>query len=252
MIYNERIEYILHQVQLRAIVKISDLSEELQVSVDTVRRDLKNMEQSGLIKCIRGGACLPDSLASLSGFAGREIIHSDLKREVARKAMHYIKPGATIALNSGTTNTILAQELLLRNEDITVITNNIAAINILMQSPSIHLIAIGGIIDSSEKSTYGSVCEKEFGAYYADIAFLSINAVNEQDGFTDFRMSEIGIIQLLAERAERVIAVMDSSKLGQRSKKRVLSLDQVDRVLMDDCVPDKLIEEYRARGLNIE
>lgn len=124
MLYNERVELILQQVQLQAIVKINDLKDLLNVSVDTVRRDLKTMEQSGLIKCIRGGACLPDSLPSLSNFTGREVLNIKLKREAARKALAYIKPNAIVALNSGTTNTILAQELVLKKDNITVITNN--------------------------------------------------------------------------------------------------------------------------------
>ena len=98
MLYNERAEIILQQVQLQAIVKINDLKDLLQVSVDTVRRDLKTMEQSGLIKCIRGGACLPDSLASLSGFNGRQVINIELKREAARKAIARIKPGSVMNL----------------------------------------------------------------------------------------------------------------------------------------------------------
>ena len=144
MLYNERAEIILQQVQLQAIVKINDLKDLLQVSVDTVRRDLKTMEQSGLIKCIRGGACLPDSLASLSGFNGRQVINIELKREAARKAIARIKPGSVIALNSGTTNTILAQELVFKNDNITIVTNNLAARNILMQNSAIKLISIGG------------------------------------------------------------------------------------------------------------
>ena len=207
MLYTERAELILQQLQLQAVVKISDLAELMQVSVDTVRRDLKTMEQNGLVKCVRGGACLPESLVSLSSFSGREIINSDRKREAARKALKYVRPGSVIALNSGTTNTILAQELAARNDSFTVITNNLAAVSILMQNPSIN----------------------------PDTAFLSINAVNYQDGFTDFRFLEMGVIRLLAERAREVIAVMDSSKIGKRSRKKVLSLQQVDRMVTDDA-----------------
>lgn len=171
MLYNERAELILQQIQLQSTVKVNELSQLLQVSVDTVRRDLKLMEQNGLIKCVRGGACLPESLASISNFTGREVIHSDLKREAARKALAYIEPESVVALNSGTTNTILAQEMASMNEKFTVVTNNHAAVNILMQNPNIRLIAVGGMIDAQEQSTYGTVCEQEFAQYYPDIAF---------------------------------------------------------------------------------
>lgn len=251
MLSQKRAELILQQIQIQGFVKISDLADQLQVSVDTIRRDLKSMEQGGLIQCVRGGACLPESLASLANFTKREIMHSEEKRIACRKAVQYVNKGMVVALNSGTTNTILAQELAMRNDKFTVVTNNLAAVQILMQNPAIRLIVVGGTIDSQEKCTYGSLCEQEFARYYPDICFLAINAVNEQDGFTDFRLEEIGIIQLLAARSRQVIAVMDSSKLGKRSKMQVLSLDQVDCLMTDDQISLELREKYCSKGLEI-
>ncbi len=251
MLHTERAELIMQQLQLQSTVKVGELSQLLHVSVDTIRRDLKAMEQQGLIKYVHGGACLPESLASFLNFTGREIVNSDLKREASRKALSLINDGDVIALNSGTTNTILSQELAALEKKITVVTNNYAAINILLQNQFIHLIAIGGDVDSLERSTYGTVCEHEFGQYYPDIAFLSINAVNYHDGFTDFRFNEMGIIQLLAKTAKRVIAVMDSSKLGKCSKKKVLSREQVDTVVMDDNISTEIRKKYLERGIMI-
>ena len=249
--YNERAELILQQLQLQSTVKVGELSQLLQVSVDTIRRDLKAMEQSGLVKCVRGGAYLPDALPSLSNFTGREIIHSDLKHEAARKALRYVKEGDIIALNSGTTNTVLSQELAGLNIKFTDITNNYAAINILIQNPSIRLIAVGGTVDPLERSTYGTVCEEEFSRYRPDIAFLSINAINCKDGYTDFRLDEIGIIQLLAQKAKKVIAVMDSSKLGRCSKREVLRPEDVDLLVMDDHVSEEMKQKYQGKGISI-
>lgn len=252
MLYNERAEVILQQLQLQSTVKVTELSQLLQVSVDTVRRDLKNMEQEGHLKYVRGGACLPEDRNSFSNFTGREIIHGEQKREAARKALTHIKEGDVVALNSGTTNTVLAQELARLNLKFTVVTNNYAALNILMQNPAIRLIAVGGTMDPLERSTYGTVCEEEFAAYRPDLAFLSINAVNYRDGYTDFRLDEIGVIQILARTARTVIAVMDSSKLGQCSKRLVLAPEQVDLLLMDDHIPTEVKEKYRRKGIEIQ
>ncbi len=251
MLYNERAELILQQIQLQSTVKVTELSQFLQVSVDTVRRDLKNMEQEGRIKYVRGGACLPENRESFSNFTGREIIHSELKREAARKALAHIKEGDVVALNSGTTNTVLSQELSSLNLGFTVVTNNYAALSILMQNPNIRLIAVGGTMDPLERSTYGTVCETEFAAYRPDLAFLSINAVNYQDGYTDFRFNEIGVMQVLARNARKVIAVMDSSKLGQCSKRVALLPEQVDLLLMDDHIPSEVKEKYHSKGIEI-
>lgn len=251
MLYNERAELILQQLQLQSTVKVAELSQLLRVSVDTVRRDLNKMHQSGLIKCVRGGACLPESIMSFSNFTGREIVNADLKRAAARKALSYVKEGYMVAINSGTTNTVLAQELVGLNLKFTVVTNNYAALNILMQNPSIHLIAIGGTVDPLERSSFGTVCEREFGQYHPDVAFLSINAVNYKDGYTDFRLDEIAILQLLARNAKSVIAVMDSSKLGKCSKRAALAAEDVDLLVMDEHITDDIREKYHKKGYHI-
>ena len=251
MLYEEREKRILQQLQLQSTVRVSQLSQLLQVSVDTVRRDLKAMEQKGLIRCLRGGASLPESRMSLSNFKGRELIHEEEKRGAARKALAYIKEGDIIAMNSGTTNTVLAQEMLEVREPVTVVTNNLAAANILMQNGAIRLILIGGMLDAPEQSTYGAVCEQEFARYFPDVCFLSINAVNYQDGFTDFRMHEIPVIQRLASISRQVVAVMDSSKLGKRSKVKVLEPDQVDLLVMESQVPPEVRERYEKAGFRI-
>lgn len=251
MFYAQREQLILQELQLNSIVDVNELSRSLSVSVDTIRRDLRQMENSGLVKCVRGGACLPESKSAISNFKGREIIHSDLKRAAARKALREIHGGDVIAMNSGTTNTILAQELLSFSEPLTVVTNNLAAAVILMQNPGINLILIGGMTDGQEQSTCGAECVRAFGEYYPDTAFLSINAVSNRDGYTDFRMHEIPVIQTLASRAKRVIAVMDSSKLGKCSKRKVLNSSEVDLLLMDDNVPDDIAAAYHDKGFEI-
>lgn len=252
MLYTERVEFILQQLQLGANVKVGDLAHMMQVSLDTVRRDLKSMEQSGLAKYVRGGACLPETIAAISNFSGREVINIEEKRQAAVKALQYIRHGAVIALNSGTTNTVFAQELVKRFSDLTVVTNNIAAATILLQNPAIHTILIGGELDTMERSTFGHTCEEEFARYIPDCAVLSINAVDDVMGYTDFRFSEIGVMQTLASHAKLSLAVMDSSKLGKQSKKQVFPLNCVDILVMDDTVPEKVKKQYAAAGANIQ
>lgn len=247
MLYTERVEFILQQLQLGVTVRTNDLAELMEVSLDTVRRDLKNMEQSGLVKYVRGGACLPESIASISHFSGREVINIPLKRQAAIKALQFILPGSVIALNSGTTNTVLAQELVKRFSELTVVTNNLAAATVLTQSTSIHTILVGGDLDVMEHSTFGHTCEEEFARYTPDCAFLSINAVDDVMGYTDFRFSEIGIMQVLSNNSKKVVAVMDSSKLGKQSKKQVFSLNRVDILVMDNISAD-MKKRYAAAG----
>lgn len=251
MLYTERVEFIVQQLQLCGNVKVNELAKAMQVSLDTVRRDLKSMEKEGLVKYVRGGACLPETLDSIAHFSGREVVNISLKRQAAVKALTFILPGSVIALNSGTTNMVLAQEIVKRFSDITVVTNNIAAANVLMQNSAIHTILAGGDVDAMERSTYGHICEKEIACYHPDCAFLAINAVNDTVGYTDFRFSEISVMQILAERSKRTIAVMDSSKLGKQSKKQIFPLKSVDVLVLND-IPETIKERYAAVGVTIK
>ena len=251
MLYNDRAAFILQQLQLKSTVKVTEIAKMLDVSVDTVRRDLKTLEGQGQLKCVHGGASLPDYMLAFSNFSGREIINIEEKRQASLKALEHVRPGSVIALNSGTTNVILAQELVKRFTDLTVITNNISAAMVLMQNKSLRTIVLGGDLDSLENSTYGSICEKELRKYYPDICFLSINSVDAEAGFTDFRFSEIGVMQVMAQNSSKVIAVMDGSKLGRRSKKTVMDNDMIDLLIMDK-VTEADRQLYLQAGIRIE
>ena len=155
MLYQERADTIIRLLKKQSIVKISELVSQLGVSVDTVRRDLKSLEAAGLVKCVHGGACLPDSSGQFSPFIYREIVNIELKTQAAVKALSFIREGDVIALNSGTTNAILAQQIAQKFQNITIITNNIAAVTILMGQPSLRVIVPGGFLDPAEKSLHG-------------------------------------------------------------------------------------------------
>lgn len=241
----------MYQLELKSVVKISDLVDILNVSMDTVRRDLKQMENEGLLSCVRGGACLPEKIERFSNFTGREVINIELKREAAKKAVKYINDDDVIFLNSGTTNTILAQELAERPVKCTVVTNNMAVVSVLMMQSNIKVIVIGGDIDPLEKSVYGGVCERELSTYYFDIAFLSINAANLDKGYTDFRLNEITIMQNAVLNAKKVIAVMDSSKFGKVAKKLVFKCDAVDLIVTDDHFSHSQKEKLVKKGIDI-
>jgi DeoR/GlpR family transcriptional regulator of sugar metabolism len=251
MLYQEREEYIMQQLQLSSSVTVSGLMEQLQVSADTIRRALRQMEQKKLLKCVRGGACLPEMISQFSNFSGREIVNITRKRQLAKKAVHYIQEGTTVALNGGTTNTVLAQELLKIPFPFTVVTNNIAVVSVLSQTNHIEVIVTGGFLNVSEKSLYGPACSKELESFHPDICFLSINAVDPKAWYTDFRFHEIDIIRTLTKRSKQRVAVMDSGKLGRISKQTVVDNSCIDFIIMDDEVSSEQKQTYLDQGITI-
>lgn len=253
MLYHERKEKTLALFQNKTTLKVAEIAAALEVSVDTVRRDLKQMEQENLVKYIFGGAILnEEAVGQYGGFSSREIKNKDLKREACKKALGELKANDVVFINSGTTGAVLAEELARSCVQITVITNSLEAANVLMQAgnTAISVTCLGGQLDMTEKSVYGHTCEQELMTYYPDVCFLSINAIDQQ-GYTDFRTHEMGIMKLAQKNAKRVVAVMDSTKFGRRSQKLVFAPHEIDAVYCDSQLSLETVAEYQEQGIMI-
>ncbi len=254
MLYNERKIKILELFRENTTLKVVDISEELGVSVDTVRRDLKRMESEDLVKYIFGGAILNEETIQprqYGNFSSREIQNKELKHQLAKKAIAEIKQNDVIFINSGTTGTILAEEIAHVCEEVTVITNNLEAANMFLAigNPTIKVVCLGGSLDITEKSVYGYQCEQELRSYYPDVCFLSMNAINVEQGYMDFRTNEIGVMRIASENSRRVVAIMDSTKFGSRSQKQVFKSSEIDAVYADASISDDTIVEYEENGI---
>lgn len=251
MIFEERANYILKKLEQNNLVKTNDLINEMGVSIDTIRRDLKKLEDEGKLTCIRGGACSSEEALQCSPFFGRQIVNEELKREAAKKAISLIHSGNVIALNAGTTNSILAEELLKLKKRITIVTNNLSALSILTSSEYIRIIVPGGAVDKEELALGGYNCVEEFSSYSFDICFLSINAFHPLHGFSDFRFSEIDIIKAMIKHSRQSVAIMDSSKFGKLSKKIFLSPKEIDLLITDNHLDITMQNQFQDADLQV-
>ncbi len=251
MLFEERADYILRKLEEKNLVKTNDLVEEMNVSIDTIRRDLKKLEEEGKLTCIRGGACASEDVLQYSPFFGRQIINEAQKREAAKKAVALIHSENIIALNAGTTNAVLAEELLHLKKHITVVTNNLSAISTLTASEYIDLIIPGGMIDKQELSIIGYNCVKELSSYSFDLSFLSINAFHLKYGFSDFRFQEIDIMNAMIQHSKKTVAVLDTHKFNKLSKKICIPTECVDLLITDSSLESDVREKIQEAGLEI-
>ena len=251
MLYEERASYIIRKLEQDNLVKTNDLVNEMNVSIDTIRRDLKKLEEEGKLTCIRGGACASEEALQYSPFFGRQIVNEDLKREAAKKAVTLIHSGYVIALNAGTTNSILAEELLKLKKRITVVTNNLSALSILTGSEYIQIIIPGGTVDKEELALCGCNCVEEISSYSFDLSFLAVNALHPLHGFSDFRFQEIEIIKAMIKHSNQSVAIMDSHKFGKISKRIFLSPKDIDLLITDSNLDNSMLQQMNEAGLNV-
>lgn len=251
MLFEERADYILKKLEQKSLVKTNDLVEEMHVSIDTIRRDLRKLEDEGKLTCIRGGACISEDALQFSPFFGRQIVNEKEKREAAKKALSLLHTENIIALNAGTTNAILAEEMLHLKKHITVVTNNLSVVSTLTASEYIDLIVPGGIVDKQELSLEGCSCVEEISTYAFDISFLSINAFHPDYGFSDFRFQEIEIMKAMSQHSRQTVALMDAHKFNKRSKKICMQTKNVDLLVTDSTLEEDVRAKILESGLDV-
>lgn len=246
-----RKEYIMNELHENGQVETKALARALKVSLDSIRRDLTELEKEGKLIKIYGGATLPKKLHQALNYGNRAITNVDLKQEAAKKAVSCVKEGNLVALNAGTTNVFVAQELCYLDFPISVITNNLAALEVLYAREDFNVINVGGQVKHHEKSTYGELSYETFSLYYPDLSFLTLNALNLNHGIMDFRDFEILNIKSIVKNSKRNYLVMDSSKFDGKSLRTVLNFSDVNAIFTDNQVSSEHIKKYEEAGLHI-
>ena len=235
----------------RHTVKVSELSLELNVSENTIRRDLVSLEEAGICFRTKGGAGLLQSSVSGATFSRRLSRNRGVKSLLARAAVKLVKSGDTVIIGSGTTAYELALKLS-ELEHITVITPSLEAAQVLIGLPELTLILPGGIVHGPSRSMIGSPAESFFDSVNADILFLSVKGVSVEKGLTDHTMVEASVKQRMIGCAEKVVLIAESSKLGQAALGYVCPLSEVDTLITDGNADPEFIRAVERLGITTE
>ena len=223
----ERKQAILHQLDAEGRVKVVPLSEQFNVSPETIRRDLDSLEQEGLLRRVYGGATKPLFRASEAPFVQRKLTHVAEKEAIGRRAAELIEDGDTIAVDVGTTPLELVNAISGRKR-LTMLTNSVSVSIALMDGInqgrfSGKIILLGGELNPEQQSISGSICERTMKQFRVSKAFLSAGGVSLSSGISDFEPDEASMSRIFAQAAERVFVLADHSKIGVVSFAHMLS-----------------------------
>lgn len=251
MLSHERYNVIMDHLRAEGNISIKKLTSILNVSTDTVRRDLKVLEDEGKIKKVHGGAVLSNEIVTNHAFENRKISNITKKQEISKNAIKHIKEFQAVALNAGTTNIEFAKEIIKAFDNLTVITNSLLIANILSVKKDFTIIVTGGFLDHEEHSFYGKKVIENIYSFNADTAFINVNAISLKKGITDFRQGELEVINAYIENVEKVIVLADSSKFETISYLKMCDLNKVDIFLTDSNIDGSMIKKYKNRGIEI-
>lgn len=244
----ERQEYIVHQINLHNKVLLNDFSEQLQVSNDTIRRDLQELSDEGKIIKVHGGAV---SLSFHNGYrSGREVYGYTQKRIIAKKALSLIKDGMFVLTGGGTTIIELAKELP-PNLNATFITGSLPALIEYSNHPLINVIAIGDKVSKTSRITIGSEAIAKIREFRVDLCFMGINAINLTDGVSDNDWDIVQLKKAMAEASNKLVCLTISEKINSRQPIPILGIDKIDILITELEPSDPLLQPYIKAGIEV-
>jgi DeoR family transcriptional regulator of aga operon/DeoR family fructose operon transcriptional repressor len=250
---HERRNEILSKIRAAKSVKVSNLIEEYQVSIETIRKDLEYLEEKGQITRVYGGAILRGFYGDEPEYENREVLNLPQKRAIGKLTADFINDGDVLFMDLGTTPMEAAKALRFK-KNLTVITNApLTALELIRNSGgnNCRVILLGGELRREEFAAFGSATEQMMQNLYATKAIISVGGVTIEQGITDFNFQEATIRRLMVERASEVIALADYSKFGVIAMNHICPIEKLNLLITDWGISDRLVDTYRARGIMV-
>ena len=251
-----RSEQILRLLQQTGAVVVEELCEQLNVSIATVRRDLQELEDRGLLRRTHGGATAVEPLLYEpfrydSSFRAQIEKHAGEKRRIAAAAADLIQDGETIALTAGTTTTEVARSMRNRT-GITVVTNTVNVAMELSQRKGLTVLVTGGCLRGNWFSLVGPFAIQTMEQMQVDKVFIGVNGIEAEHGLTCHNPDEAAINRAMVKHARQRIAVADHSKLGIVVTHLICPIGDVQLLITDSDASDEAIAPFLAKGIEVQ
>jgi DeoR family glycerol-3-phosphate regulon repressor len=240
---------ILDALRITGRESIASLAERLDVSDETIRRHVKDLVEQGAVHRVHGGVILAGALAE-PPFSRRIKERVAAKRAIAKGVETLVSDGMTLLIDSGSTTTYVAQALL-RKSGLNVITNSLEIARTLVGRGDCSLHLAGGALRADIGATVGHEAIELIKEFRADLAILSIGAIDTKDGYMDFDIDEARIARTMIDRADRVVVAADAWKFTAKARVRVTSFETVATLVTDQAPPPALAQQLDVAGTHV-
>ncbi len=248
MLKRERQAYILHQVNLHNKVLSSTLCQEVNVSEDTIRRDLQELAETGKVIKVHGGA-LSQSFNQLY-YSVSNVYSQNQKKIIAQKAASLIHDGMFVLTSGGTTILELARSLP-KELRATFISGSLPAILEYMYHPNIEVIVIGDKVSKNSKITVGADAIAKIHQINADLCFLGINAIDTTHGITDNDWDVVQIKKAMIGSAKKIVCLTIAEKINSVQPIHVCPIGKIDILITELPPSDPLLKPYVDAGITV-
>lgn len=251
MLARERQHAIMDLLRSKGAVTTSGLVERFDVSTETVRRDLAELEAGGQIIKVHGGAVLKTGMEPNLGLNQRSQRQNKQKRAIAMKALECLHDGDVIAIDTGSTGSCFAEALATLQIKLTVVTCSLRVFEALKEATQFKVILCGGKFMPEEQVFLGDLTLEMLRRLHVQKLFLTPSAVSMEFGICDHEGELVSVQRQMIHLADEVFVLADSSKFEKQALIRINDMNKQFHYITDDGLGDELIQLYENNGYHV-
>ena len=226
---------ILGLARAEGRVAVEELARRFGVTLQTIRRDLSELAETGKLDRVHGGAMLRTGVANI-GYEERRLMNAEAKAAIARSCAADIPENSSLFLNIGTTTEAVARALI-GHRNLTVVSNNMNVANILVANETCDVIVAGGVLRRSDGGLVGDLTTEAISHFKVDYAIIGTSALDAEGDLLDFDPQEVRVSRAILCQSRQSFVVADGAKLGRSAPVRIASLSEVSAIYTDTALP---------------
>lgn len=247
---DERRKSILDMLKNGDKVKVADLSRSFNISEVTIRNDLTELEHSGMLQRVHGGAVGTQKAYYNMSLNDRMSTNKEEKRQIAKAVVSMISEGDTLMLDSGTTTFLVARELA-DIKNLTIVTNSLQIAQELSYQNNINVILLGGNLDPQYQFTYGDDAINQLRKYRADKMIIATDGVSAENGLSTYHYLEAEVSRQMIKRANKTIVVADYTKIGREGFARIDDISSINILVTNKNADEEAINLLVKKDIEV-
>lgn len=250
MYAEERQREILRRARESGRVDVVRLAEELDVTSETIRRDLTVLERAGVLRRVHGGAIPVERLGFEPALAARDAVMTAEKERIAKAALAELPDEGAVIIDAGSTTERLA-DALPPDRELTVVVNAPPLATSLATRPNLTVLMLGGRVRRRTLATVDDWNLQQLSQLHVDVAFMGTNGLSLECGFTTPDPAEASVKRSMIAAARRAVVLADHTKIGNDYLARFATIGDVDTLITDDGLDLGLVEDFEQAGLRV-
>ena len=228
---------------------VQELARRMRVTTQTIRRDVRSLEEAELVARYHGGVGLPSTVENID-YAQRQVMNVEAKRRIARVVAQQVESGRSLILNIGTTTEEVARALA-QHRGIRVVTNNLNVAAILAPNEQAEVFIAGGLVRHRDRGIVGEATLDFIRQFKVDVGVIGVSSIEADGTLLDYDYREVRVAQLIIAQSREVWLVADRSKFTRSAMVRLGHLSEVDRFFTDAPVPAALGKVLEAAQVQV-